>query len=154
MNTVLLLLYLIFIVAPISNFAHEFGHAIGAKLAKANKIVVNVGRGKTLLNITCQKIEFQVRWLFFTSGSMFSKRSREYRSFEIIYITLFGPLCNAIIVFIFYMIYQEIPNTFIIIFLLYNGWLFLTNCIPFKIGKQYSDGFIIMKEIFKRNVYK
>lgn len=150
MNTVLLLLYLIFIVAPISNFAHELGHAIGAKFAKAERIVLNIGRGKPILNFTIRKIEFQIRWLFFTSGNMFSKRKKEYQSFEIIYITFFGPLSNAIVVFIFYIVYQNLPSPYVLIFVFYNGWLFVMNCIPFKIGMQYSDGLIIIKEIFQK----
>ncbi|WP_010095982.1 site-2 protease family protein [Ornithinibacillus scapharcae] len=154
MNTILLMLYLIIIVAPISNFIHELGHAFGAKLAKADRVVLNIGRGSKMINFTFRKIEIRIRWLFFTSGNMFSERNREYRSFEIIYITLFGPLCNAIVVFILYLVYHILPNSYVLIFLLYNGWLFLMNCIPFKIGMQYSDGLIMIKEILRKNVYK
>ncbi|WP_026906598.1 site-2 protease family protein [Paucisalibacillus globulus] len=153
MNTVLLI-YLVFIVAPISNFIHELGHMLGAKLARADDITIYVGRGRRIFRLLTHQTDIQVGIAFFTSGLTVSNRKNVYRPHEMIYITFLGPLLNAIMVFIFYLIYMNLPNTFILFFMLYNGWLFLVNCIPFKIGKQESDGYIIVRELFSKNVYK
>ncbi|WP_042145772.1 site-2 protease family protein [Paucisalibacillus sp. EB02] len=154
MNTVLLI-YLVFIVAPISNLIHELGHMLGAMLAKADEITLYVGRGRKLCGLLFRQTEIQFGMAFFTSGLTISTRKEDYRSHEMIYIAFFGPLLNGIMVFIFYFLYINLPNTFIFIFMLYNGWLCLMNCLPFKIGKQESDGYIIVRQMFsKKNVYK
>jgi Zn-dependent protease len=149
MNTDLLL-YLVLFVAPISNLIHELGHMIGAMLVKADKITIILGRGKQVFKLYFEHVDIQLGWLFFTAGLTISNRSVPYKSSEMVCITLWGPLLNAIIVFISYLIYQSIPNTYTLVFMLYNGWLFIINCIPFKIGKQESDGYIIIREIVKK----
>lgn len=148
MNTILIL-YLILIVAPISNLIHEFGHMLGAKIAKADHVQVYIGRGKSIIKLPFQKTEIHFGTFFFTSGLTISQRKDDYHSIEIIIITILGPLLNAIIVFISYLLYNNVPSIFILLFLLYNAWLFITNIIPFKLGKKESDGYIIVKEFFR-----
>ncbi|WP_096270505.1 site-2 protease family protein [Paucisalibacillus globulus] len=148
MNTVLLI-YLVFIVAPISNLIHELGHMLGAKLARADEITVYIGRGKRIFRLLFHQTEIRFGIAFFTSGLTQSNRKENYHSHEMIYIALLGPLLNALIVFIFYFLYIILPNAFILIFILYNAWLCIMNCIPFKIGKQKSDGYIIIEQMLR-----
>lgn len=153
MNTALMMFYLVLFVAPTSNFFHELGHLLGARLAKADVITITIGRGKEVLKLEYQNIGIQIGILFFTSAVTSSSREKPYGSFEMIYISFLGPFFNAIIVFICYPLYQDLTNPYFLLFILYNGWLFMMNCIPYKIGKQESDGYVIMKEIFQKNVY-
>lgn len=153
MSTALLVIYLILVVAPFSNFVHEIGHLLGAKLAKADEITLVIGRGKKLFRLAFFNMELLIGRLFFSSGYTVSKRAEPYSNVEVFYITLMGPLLNAIIVFICYLLYQSLPNTYLLIFMLYNGWLFVMNTIPYKVGKQESDGLIMVRAIFQKNVY-
>lgn len=148
--SVYLLLYLIVFVAPISNLIHEIGHTVGAKIAKASNILISIGRGKRIIKIVFPKLEVHVGLLFFTAGVTESTREKDYTSFEKLYITFLGPFFNAIIVVIFFGIYQFTSNEFILVFMLYNSWLFLMNCVPFKIKEQESDGFIMLKEFIAK----
>ncbi|MBC5637116.1 hypothetical protein H8S33_09885 [Ornithinibacillus sp. BX22] len=153
MNTALLLIFLILVVAPLSNFVHEIGHLLGAKLAKADEITLVIGRGKKLFRLVFYNMELQIGRMFISSGYTGSKRIKPYSNVEVFYITLFGPLLNAIIVFICYLFYQSVPNTYLLIFMLYNCWLFVMNAIPYKVGKQESDGLIMVRALFQKNVY-
>ncbi|GGA60925.1 site-2 protease family protein [Ornithinibacillus halotolerans] len=150
MNTFILFVYLLFVVAPLSNLVHELGHLIGAKLAKADSITLLHGRGRTVQQFSFKNINIQFGWLFFTTGLTKSNREQAYHPNEKIYISFMGPFFNGIIVFIFYFLYQLLPNAYISLVVLYNSWLFIMNIIPFKIGKQRSDGYIIIREIFRK----
>ncbi|WP_047980002.1 site-2 protease family protein [Ornithinibacillus contaminans] len=145
---IILLLFLVFIVAPISNLIHELGHLTGAKLAKADAIRVHIGRGRKVFQVAINQIEIVIGIVFISAGVTESRRDRTYKSYEVIYITLLGPLFNAIAVFICYLLYEVVRNEFLLLIMLYNGWLFMMNCIPFKMKDQASDGYIVLKEIF------
>lgn len=149
MNTILLL-YLVIVVAPISNFIHELGHGIGARIAKADQINLIVGSGKRIIRFVITSFDIQIGLLFFTSGYTISNRDKQYSSFEVMYITFLGPLFNAMFVCIFFLLYQHISTNYILVFMLYNAWLFIVNILPFKINGRESDGYIIFREIWKK----
>jgi Peptidase family M50 len=146
MNT-LILLYLVLFVAPISNLIHELGHLIGAKLAKADEVKVYIGRGTSVCKFVYRTTEIDIGSVFFTSGFTVSRREELYKPIEIVYITFFGPFLNAAVALILYLLFLHMQNDYILVLILYNCWLFVMNCIPFKIKDQQSDGYIIMKEL-------
>jgi Zn-dependent protease len=148
----LLLLYLVLVVAPISNLIHEIGHTVGARLAKADRVIIRIGKGKQIIKFVYPKLEIYVGLLYFTAGVTESKRAKDYTSFEKLYITFFGPFFNALVVFICYGIYQFTANELILVFLLYNSWLFLMNSVPFKLRDQKSDGYIMLREILAKRI--
>lgn len=141
-------LYLILIVAPIGTLIHESGHAFGANLVKANQITLSIGRGKKIGVIHFQKIQMHIRLLYFLGGFTQSKRKMPYNQKEIVCITLFGPLNNAIFAILFYLLYGMYANQYLHILFLFNLWLAVVNMLPFKFKGKQSDGYSIFKHFF------
>lgn len=142
-----LLIYLILIVAPISTIIHESGHMIGSFLSKSDHMKLSIGYGKEIIHFSKKNIEVTIRLFFFLNGNTKSERHRPYGVMEHILISVCGPLNNIIFVFLFYFIYMIHPNDYILLFIFFNGWLAITNIIPYKIKDRYSDGYLIVKMI-------
>ena len=145
MMTVWFFLYILFIVAPISTFIHELGHVFGAKTVKAENITLSIGLGRKLMTIPFKRFQLTIHAFFFLGGFVRNKRSVPFDQWEIIRITIFGPLNNGLFAIIFYGIHQFLPNDYILVLLFFNLWLAIVNIIPFKLWGR--DGFIIFKEI-------
>jgi len=145
MDTIIVLLYLVLIVAPISTFLHELGHALGAKFVKADQITLLIGAGKPLKTITVRKIEFVIHNLFFIGGLTKSERKYPYKKIEMIWITALGPMMNAFIALLSYLLYLFYPNIFLYLLFMFNSWLALVNIIPFKIKGNQTDGYTILQ---------
>lgn len=149
MMTVWFFLYILFIVAPLSTFIHELGHAYGAKLAKAENIELSVGLGKKLVSISLKQYRLSIHMFFFLGGSVKNRRDLPYQRRDIMIITMLGPLNNALFALIFYGIHLMDPSPYMIVLAMFNFWLAIVNIIPFKLWGKESDGFILLKEMLK-----
>src|SRR5690625_6135794 len=136
-----LLLFLLFIAAPIGTLIHEGGHLIGAKLMKADYLHLTIGYGKKLFTFICQNIQIIICRFFFIGGYVKNERYLPYRTIEMICIIVFGPLLNVVFAVFFYMLYNLFPNEYIFLLLLFNLWLALINLILFKVKDKQSDGY-------------
>lgn len=145
-----LLLYFIFIVAPLSIILHEFGHAFAARTLQADHIIVSIGKGNILKTIGFKKIKIIIHAFFFLGGLAESNRKIPYKSPEIIFISIFGPIFNGIIVLLFYILSEMYPNNYFQLFFWFNIWLAVINLIPFKIGERQTDGYAIVKVFLRK----
>lgn len=149
MHNIILIISFLFLIAPISNVAHEAGHMIGAFIVKADYIHLSIGKGKRIVSFTIKKLKVTLRTLYFTGGQAESNRLQAYHPIEMVFITIMGPLINLLCAFIFYLLFQVHQADYILLFILFNLWLGLGNLIPFKFKENYSDGYMILKVLFK-----
>ena len=151
MGVYLFLLFLFFVVAPIGTIIHESGHVIGAKIVKADNINLSIGLGRKIGTLSFGNFQITVNMLFFLGGYVQSHREPSYRSLEIICITAFGSINNALFALLFYLLYGIYYNHYIYLLFLFNLWLAFVNIIPFKISGKESDGYAILKTLIRRN---
>lgn len=144
-----LILYLIFAVAPISMMLHEFGHAFAARIVQADDITISIGKGKQLKIIGFKRTRLIIHTIYFLGGFAESTRNQPYKPREIVWITIFGPITNGIIAFLFYMLNELYPNNYLQLFFWFNVWLAVVNMIPLKLKEKQTDGYLIMKLILK-----
>lgn len=142
-----IVVYLILFVAPLSALIHESGHMIGSILTGSNHVHLSIGHGREIASFSTEKLHISIHLCFFLSGQAISKRNRPYKTWELVFISICGPLNNVIFVFLFYIIYNSMPSKYILLLLFFNGWLALTNIIPYKVNKKQSDGYIVMEAI-------
>lgn len=145
-----LLLYLILIVAPLSIVLHEMGHAFAARIVNADLITVTIGKGKRFKRIGLKRTQIIVYSNFLLGGVAESIRNKPYNSFEVIWITIFGPILSGIIAFLFYILNEMYPNNYLQLFFWFNIWLAVVNIIPFKIKGKQTDGYMIIKVITQK----
>lgn len=144
-----LLLYLVFVVAPIGTIIHECGHLFGAWATQADRITLSIGRGKQIMSFSGKKMQITIHAIFFLGGLAQSKRTTPYKAIEIIWVTFCGLLSSSIFAVLFYFLYNAYPNPYIQLLFLFNGWLAIVNSIPFKIKGMQSDGYTICKVILQ-----
>ncbi|HLR66365.1 hypothetical protein [Virgibacillus alimentarius] len=144
-----LLLFLVFVVAPISMVIHESGHLIGAKTMRADHITLSIGLGKMIGSLSFKKIHIKFHTVFFLGGLLKSERTPTYKPLEIIWVTICGLLSSGLFTILFYLLYNIYTNYYIQLLFLFNGWLFIVNTIPFKIKGKQSDGYMIYKIILQ-----
>nr|WP_210434343.1 site-2 protease family protein [Virgibacillus sp. SK37] len=147
MNLIQIIFTLVLIIAPLSTFFHEFGHAIAARTLKANEITLKMGKGKRLVAITLLDLNIEIHSLFFIGGHTISKRYPYYKKRELIYISLLGPLSNGIIALLLYFYLSYEVNLYIELSFWFNIWLFTMNIIPIHMNNKYTDGYIVYKLI-------
>lgn len=146
-----LLLYLVFIVAPLSSLLHEMGHAAAARIVGADQITLSIGLGKRINTVIFDKVQITFHAIFFLGGLAKSERIIPYKSWEMVWITMIGPITNAFFAFLFYILYVMYPNDYLHLLFLFNLWLAFVNSIPFKIKERHSDGYLILQTITKKN---
>lgn len=145
-----LLLFLLFFVAPIGTIIHEGGHLLGAKLMKADHMLISIGCGRKLFTVKYSNIQIHIRRFFFIGGLAQNKRDVPYQTIEMIWIIGFGPFLNGVFASLFYLLYCLIPSEYIYLLFLFNLWLVLINVIPFKVKDKQSDGYMILNLLRKR----
>lgn len=145
-----LLLFLLLIVAPIGTIIHEGGHLIGAKLMKADHIVISIGSGKKILTFSVKNIQINVQMFYFIGGHVQNKRDVPYKLFEMICIISFGPILNGIFTVVFYLLYYILVSEYLYLLFLFNLWLMIINIIPFKFKGKHSDGYMIFNLLRKK----
>jgi Zn-dependent protease len=143
MKLIQVIFFLVLIIAPISTFFHEFGHAIAARTLKASEITLKMGKGKRLFAITLQGLNIEIYSLFFIGGHTVSSRHPFYKKRELIYISLMGPLSNGIIALLLYFYLSYEVNVYIELSFWFNIWLFVMNIIPIHLNNKYTDGYIV-----------
>lgn len=143
------LLYLVFVVAPMSNFLHELGHALGAILVKADKVKIMIGKGNKIKSIGTERRMLDVNSWYFIGGLTESSRDKPFNKKEKILILVFAPIFNGFVAIIFYFIFTFYPNIFVEIVIWYNLWLMLSNLIPFEWDGKQTDGYSIYKLMCK-----
>lgn len=147
--TIYLLFYLILIVGPLSILLHESGHAIAARVVKADCITVSLGYGKILSSTVIERFQLNIHMVFFLGGLARSERKIPYKSSEIIWITISGPIANGLFTCLLYFIYVIYPNEYVYLLCLFNLYLTVVNIIPFRIKGKQTDGYTILK-VLKR----
>lgn len=148
-----LVIFLLFIAAPIGTLIHESGHAIGMKLMKAENIQMTIGFGWKLFRVVFGKDQLTVNILFFIGGFVKSYRKEPYNDLESICITLLGPLHNMLYAIIFFGLDYVYGSEYLKVLFLFNSWLAVVNILPFKIQDKLSDGLIVYR-ILKSNRIK
>jgi len=141
---------LIILLAPISLLIHELGHVYGATRMKATKVQLSIGIGSTLFQRDTNKFEIILRRFFLVHYATATVREEPFRRSEKLFITIMGPLFNAICAFSLFLIeYYVYTHLIIQLFMLFNIWLVVMNLIPFKIGQKHSDGYTIYRLFFQ-----
>ncbi|MGM8211661.1 hypothetical protein ACLIBH_02590 [Virgibacillus sp. W0430] len=142
--------YLIFIVAPISLFIHEVGHVIGALLVKSEsiKLVIGTGNKRTLIRCT-NVVTISIHQWFFRGAYTESKRNIPLQPMETAIVVVLGPIVSLLFSSVFYYFNQIFMHPLLYLFVLFNLWIGIVNLIPFKIGNKQSDGFIIWRTFVK-----
>lgn len=145
-------LYLLFVVAPIGTLVHESGHALGARLVKADSVVLCIGLGKEATSFSFKNVHFKVHMFFFMGGYVQSERETSYTTGEKCFIAFCGPMLNMLCAIgLFCIQVYVVDHTFINLLLLFNVWLALINMIPFKFGNKQSDGYTMYRVIKDRS---
>ncbi|WP_461180633.1 site-2 protease family protein [Virgibacillus kimchii] len=147
---IFLIIYLLFVVGPLSTILHEAGHAFAAHMVNADRIRLSIGMGKKIYGISFEKFRLSIHQFFFMGGYSSSSRCKQFKSLEMIWITLLGPLTNALFTVIFYFVHFVFPNNYVLLFFLFNAWLTIVNLLPLKIGGKKSDGYKIVQLIRNR----
>ncbi|MBP1949514.1 site-2 protease family protein [Virgibacillus litoralis] len=145
-----LLLYLLFVVAPIGTVLHEAGHVLGAKSLKADHVRLTIGSGTIVNTFIIRKVQVRIRAIFFLGGSASSERKNMYKPSELIWIALCGPLTNGFIALLLYILYMIYPSSYLLLLLLFNLWIAIINLVPFRFKEKQSDGYAIVKVLTKR----
>ncbi|WP_188453748.1 site-2 protease family protein [Virgibacillus oceani] len=146
-----LIAYLILLIAPVSTVIHELGHIIGAKLVKADSVTLSIGSGKSVCKFNIKRLHIRLHALYFIGGIAYSERSIPYKTGEIIWITLCGPVFNGIFAMLVSVLF-DLTNGFYQLLVLFNCWLAIVNIIPFRLKEKQSDGYTIIQTISKRKI--
>lgn len=147
---VFFLLYLFFVLVPISTIIHETGHVIGAKLVKADHILLVLGKGDRDYTISMKRFQIIIRNVLIYSGLTQSERLKPYSRREIAFITFCGPFSNIVLFLFFLYLYSIYNSDYLLVSMLFNGWIGFVNAIPFKVKNKMSDGYIILQQLFKK----
>lgn len=139
------LLVFIIVIGPLSIILHEAGHCFVARIFRADQVELSVGRGKSIFVWKQNNFRVEVNRFFFLGGYSNYHKEQAFNRFELVWISLAGPLLNLLIFLGTYWI--SIP--FIHLGSLFNLWLCLVNLIPFKVAMQESDGYKVASILWK-----
>ncbi|WP_157087716.1 site-2 protease family protein [Oceanobacillus damuensis] len=142
-------LYLIFIIAPLTTLIHELGHVSGSLAVNADYIQLSIGTGKRKMVLKRKRVEFNIYPAFFIGGITRSERAKPYNKTESVWITILGPTFNAITALISYLLFEVFPSEFLQLLFWFNMWMAIVNIIPFTINGKRTDGFTILELIRK-----
>ncbi|MGJ9456866.1 site-2 protease family protein [Oceanobacillus sp. CF4.6] len=144
-----LIVYLILVIAPLTTLIHELGHVSGSLIVKADYIQLTMGYGKRQITFNFNQIKFIFYPFYFIGGFTTSDRDKPYKNSEIIWVTILGPVFNAITAWISYYAFEFYPSDFLQLLFWFNIWMAIVNIIPFKINEKQTDGFTILKLMIK-----
>lgn len=150
MDQLILLLYLVLIVAPISTILHEAGHLFGAKSVRAEKIELRIGIGKPLVKRKFSNVVFIVHQIYFIGGMTKSEREPPYNNKEKIWISMLGPTANTVFAFLASIYLYNYPNKWISLLFWFNVWMAAGNLIPFRWRGSQTDGLTILQLLKNR----
>ncbi|WP_087971579.1 hypothetical protein [Oceanobacillus rekensis] len=147
-----LIAYLLFIIAPLTTLIHELGHVSGSFIVKADSIQLSMGYGKRQLILNFKQIKFTFYAFYFLGGNTWSNRAKPYKNSEMVWITILGPIFNAVSAWVSYCLNELYPSTFLHLLYWFNIWMAVVNIIPFKINGKQTDGLTIL-HLIKNNRY-
>lgn len=146
MEMMLSLLIFIIIFAPMSLLCHELGHAIVARICHADHMMIVTGSGKVRFKWTIGRLKWIIRTSIIFPIYTISERELVFSTREQMSISLGGPLINGLLMCGFILVQLYVfPHPSIQLAIAFNAWLWIVNCIPFKIGQKQSDGYTIYK---------
>ncbi|MBB6455296.1 Zn-dependent protease [Salirhabdus euzebyi] len=138
----------LFLFAPISIILHEIGHAVSAWFLRADHINFSIGLGKRIYVKRSRKVQLIVHGLYFLGGQVSSERKVTFNPWEKVFISLGGPIVSGVVsVVLFFSGF--VHTKLIMLFFLFNVWLFIINLIPFRVGHRKSDGYVCLEEIIQ-----
>lgn len=149
--TLILIVYLLLVVSPIGMVIHEFGHAFGAKLVKSVDITITFGIGKKIFTFVTKHTRINIHALYFLGGYTKTSGCKINTNKHVFWITLLGPLNNALFAIIFYYLNQIFVSPYLNLLFLFNLWLAVVNILPFKYKGKQSDGYIILQSLQNKN---
>ncbi|MYL48408.1 hypothetical protein GLV98_02890 [Halobacillus litoralis] len=144
------LLVLIFLVAPLSLFIHELGHLFPGLYFRADQSVLHLGRGKVIGQWRKGGIHVYFHLFFFQGAYSVNERKRPFKDFEEAWISIGGPLFNAITAFVLFLWFKEQGGNVLRISFLFNMYLALMNLVPFSIKGKDSDGYRLWSIVKRR----
>lgn len=143
------ILFIIFAV-PFSVLVHEMGHAIAARLFKAENIMVSIGSGKEIGLLRLVQIEVVFHMNLIIGGYTSWHGRAGMKSWKYAGISLGGPVASGCAAFLLFFFLGPFTPAVIEWTMLFNFWLLIVNLIPFRIGSRESDGFMMLAALFSK----
>ncbi len=140
------LLMVILVISPLSLLLHETGHTLAANVFTSAGVKLHLGIGPRLFTWKHARGEVAVNAIYFAGGMTIS--SQPEKAYGKIIIALAGPVTNLFVATIAPAL--PLPPSIIAWVLFFNLWLGITNLIPFKLLGKESDGWTVIKVIFKK----
>ncbi|WP_146817802.1 site-2 protease family protein [Halobacillus faecis] len=144
------LFLLIFMVAPLSLFIHELGHLFPGLYFRADQSVLHLGRGKVIGQWKRSRIKVYIHLFFFQGAYSMNERKPPFKDSEKAWISIGGPLFNAITAFVLFLWFKEQGGGLLRISFLFNTYLALMNLIPFSVKGKASDGYRLWSIVKRR----
>lgn len=144
------LLVLIFLVAPLSLFIHELGHLFPGLYFRADHSVLHLGRGKVIGRWEKSGVHVYIHLFFFQGAYSVNERKPPFKDFEKAWISIGGPLLNALTAFVLFLWFKEQGGDLLRISFLFNTYLALVNLVPFSIKGKGSDGYQLWSIVKRR----
>lgn len=148
------LLVLIFLVAPLSLFIHELGHLLPGLYFRADQTALHLGRGKVIGRWEKKRIHVYIHLFFFQGAYSVNERKTPFEDFEKVWISIGGPLFNAMTAFVLFLWFKDQGSDFLRISFLFNAYLAIMNLVPFSFKGKGSDGYrlwsIVRRRLFNR----
>jgi hypothetical protein len=134
-----------------AHFVHELGHFITAKVLRLKKLVLVMGKGRTIFAVQTINMRIEVNLLFFLGGYTTSDARAVPSYWKQSLIAVGGPMFNLLVVVFTLLLVRLIDanSTFFISFIVpiiaMNLWIGAVNLLPFKWNGKESDGWSFIK---------
>lgn len=134
----------IFILLPFIHLLHELGHVTFARLFRVQHTKIVLGAGPKWFQFTFLGTKIQWNTYYMVGGYSTNEQNGTLSPWKQALISLGGPLFNVLAVVCSIPFITASNVNMMTVFIFFNGWIGLTNLIPFKIGHKCSDGWIIV----------
>ena len=141
---------LLFVIAPLSLFLHELAHGIVAYFFQSSYIYIQLGLGPSLWERKQGVFTITINLFIFLGALAAYERHPEHTLSERAIISGAGPLINALLVLLGYLMFYVVEHPYLSLFIAFNLWLTTMNLIPFKFANKKSDGYVIAEALWKR----
>ncbi|WP_042223543.1 M50 family metallopeptidase [Oceanobacillus manasiensis] len=145
-----LIIFLLFVAAPLSILLHETGHAIAGFIFNAERINLIIGRGKRFITYSFGKLHFTLHVVYFMGGYAENERTAPFNRFEKFIISFFGPLMNIVIFILAWELQSHYTSEYLRLFAFFNLWLVIINLIPFTWKNKKSDGYNLLLTLIQK----
>lgn len=152
-NVVFFIIISFFTILPLTTLIHELGHFFFARICLIKNVTLKIGSGRKLLNLRIKDFILMIHTFPF-GGATFFETDYVLTRMKRIIISIGGPLLNGVVAVLLILPGIGTGNHFVTLWFqwlaLFNLIMCFMNLIPFKVGKYYSDGWIIIN-VFKSN---